>query len=164
MDSTIPEELVNNNANQLIDDEEIKKLRDFMTQTLKSTDDKGKPDMERIRDNSAFNMGDNAFEITGLLFQESIKLETMEAQLRELMGVKYDTLMNTRLGWSPTNEGIRIMLEGDEDVSKLMLEVAKQRLYVKLLSTSQEIIRFYPKNAQCLINVASYGKEIGKIL
>ena len=68
------------------------------------------------------------------------------------------------MAWTPTNEGVRIMVEGDEDISTLKKKMETQRLYVEMLANAQETVRYYPRNAQCLVNVATYGKEIGKIL
>jgi predicted SpoU family rRNA methylase len=83
---------------------------------------------------------------------------------RKAKKAKYEETMNTRMGWSPTNEGVRIMVEGDDSISELKKKLEKQRLYVEMLANAQEIVRYYPRNAQSLVNVATYGKEIGKII
>lgn len=153
-----------NDLGKLITNEQIKNLRAFLTQTLDSTKPNGEPDMEKILYNATYNMGEGAVEIAGLLFQEKVKLENLEDAYRKAKKAKYEETMNTRMGWSPTNEGVRIMVEGDETISDLKKKLEKQRLYVEMLANAQEIVRYYPRNAQSLVNVATYGKEIGKII
>lgn len=153
-----------NELGKLLTNDQIKNLRKFMTETLDSTKDNGEPDLEKILYNATYNMGEGAVEIAGLLFQEKVKLENLEDAYRKAKKAKYEETMNTRMAWTPTNEGVRIMVEGDDDISTLKKKMETQRLYVEMLSNAQETVRYYPRNAQCLINVATYGKEIGKIL
>ena len=154
-DSSLGKNLVN---------EQIKKLREFMMFYTDSTDDNGDVDLDKILHNSAYNMGEAAVELCGLIFQEKLKLEKFEDEYRKMRRQIYETTMNTRYAWTPTQKGVEIMVEGDETLSTLKNKMEKQRLYVDFLTQCQETVRYYPKNAQCLINVASYGKEIGKIL
>lgn len=150
--------------NNLIADEEIRKLRDFLAETLDSTGEDGLPSLEKIKYNATFNMGEGAVDIGTLLFQEKNKLETMEDEYRVAKREKYENIMNERMAFNPTSEGVRIMVDGDPILSKKKLELENQRLYVELLVSMQETIRYYPRNAQHLINVATFGKDIGRIL
>ena len=153
-----------NKLNNLIEDDEIKKLRDFLVETLDSTGEDGLPSLEKIKYNATFNMGEGAAEIGTLVFQEKNKLETMEDEYRVARRIKYEKIMNDRMAFNPTSEGVRIMVDGDPMLSSQKKELENQRLYVELLVSMQETIRYYPRNAQHLINVATFGKDIGKIL
>lgn len=147
-----------------VTNEQIKKLRDFMMFYLDSTDDEGKISLDKIMNNATYNMGEAAAEICGLIFQEKLKLEKFEDEYRRKRREVYEATMNTRYAWTPTTKGVEIMVEGDETLSKIKHNMEKQRLYIEFLTDCQEAIRYYPRNAQSLINIASYGKEIGQIL
>ena len=149
---------------KLIKNEEIKKLREFMMKTLDSTDDKGQPDLEKIIYNATYNMGEGAIEIAGLAFQEQLKLEMLEDTYRKKRAETYRATMTDRIGWNPTAEGVRTMVDGDIEMSELKLKMEKQRQYVEFLRECQETIRKYPMNAASLVKVATFGKEIGKII
>ena len=156
--------LQNSELRKHVENKEIKKLRDFMMFYLDSTDDEGKISLDKIMNNATYNMGEAAAEICGLLFQEKLKLETYEDEYRRKKREVYETTMNTRYAWSPTSEGVRIMVDGDEQLSEIKHNMEKQRLYIEFLTQCQEAIRYYPRNAKALIDVASYGKEIGQLL
>lgn len=142
----------------------IENLRSYMSKTLDSVDDNGNISLDKIMNNTTQNMGNAAAELCGLIFQEKAKLETMEDLYRKKRKEIYELTMNTRYAWSPTQKGVEIMVDGDQTLSTIKRKVEIQRLYVELLGQYQECIRYYPRNAQTLINIASYGKEIGQIL
>lgn len=150
--------------NNLLEDEEIKKLRAFVIDTLDSTGEDGLPSLEKIKYNATYNMGEGAAEIGSILYQEKNKLETMEDEYRVARKTKYERIMNERMAFNPTSEGVRIMVDGDPALSKQKKELENQRLYVEFLTNMQETIRYYPRNAQHLINVATFGKDIGKLM
>lgn len=149
---------------KLVTDEQVRKVRDFLMKTLDSVNEKGEPDLEKILYNATYNMGHAAIEIAGLVMQEKLKLESLQKQYRERRKVVYEETMTTRMGWTPTQGGVQTMLDGDENLSTLKSKIDRQTEYIEFLRAAQEQIRYYPRNAKALIEVATFGKEIGKII
>lgn len=152
------------NNEDILDNENLKRIRAYLMQTLDSTDDNGQPDLEKIMYNATYNMGEGAIQIGGLLLQEQIKLDELEQQERELRKKIYEETMTTRMAFTPTNEGVKTMVNGDATLSALTSKIARQKYYIEFLRAAQENVRYYPRNAKALIEVATFGKEIGKII
>lgn len=168
-----------NDLNAQISNISIKKVRDFLLQSLDSTDDNGEPDLKKIIHNATYNMGEVAIEIGGLIMQERLKRDGIAKQLREKRSEAYQELQTTRMGWTPTQSGIQIMLDGSTDVerdengvplkdahsvSELTSMLARQDDYIDFLKAAQEQIRYYPKNAKYLVDISNVGREIGKLI
>ncbi|MCQ2123276.1 MAG: hypothetical protein MJZ25_03745 [Fibrobacter sp.] len=148
----------------MLNNEQIKRLREFMMETLDSNDENGRPDLQKIMYNATYNMGEGAMEIGGLILQEKIKLEELEDTLRKTRKQIYEETMHTRLPFNPNAEGVKTMVDGNETISSLTMKVNKQKAYIEFLGNCQEAIRYYPRNANSLVTVANYGREHGMII
>lgn len=143
---------------------EIQKLREFMMFYMDSTDEEGEVDLGKIINNAAYNMGEAAVQIAGVIYQEKLKLDNMENLVKKARKAALEKLKESKMGWIPNAKETDIMVEGEDNVIQLSHDLVKQKLYIEFLTQCQVKIREYPMAAASLVKVASYGKEIGKIL
>ena len=165
---------------QLTVDKQIKLVRDFLSKTLDSTNERGEPDLRKIVYNGTYNMGSAAIEIAGLVMQEKRKLEKITAKYRVKKAKVLERLRNTRLGWGPSQGEIQTMVDGntqinidgefednhddDESLTRLKSKMENQQNYIDFLKDAQECIRYYCRNGKALVDVYQFGMEIGKII
>jgi hypothetical protein len=144
-----------------IENEEIKKLRDFFMFYLDSTDDEGKVDLNKIINNATYNMGEAGLQLCGVIFQEKLKLRSFEEIYKKKRSEVYTFISENRLTWQPTQKGVEILVEGDPKLSEVRKQYENQKLYVEFLEQCQEQIRYYPRNAKDIVDMAKYGTETG---
>lgn len=144
-----------------IENEEIKKLRDFFMFYLDSTDDEGKVDLNKIINNATYNMGEAGLQLCGVIFQEKLKLRSFEEIYKKKRSEVYTFISENRLTWQPTQKGVEILVEGDPKLSEVRKQYENQKLYVEFLEQCQEKIRYYPRNAKDIVDMAKYGMETG---
>lgn len=179
--STAPKKSKAVPISKLQENEQIIRVRDFLSKTLDSTNDDGEPDLRKIVYNGTYNMGAAAIELAGLVMQEKLKLESLVRRHREKKARVLERLHNTRMGWAPSNAEVNILAEGntetgidgdtDEErgmdrtsLSELQSKIDRQQEYIEFLKAAQEQIRYYPRNAKALVDAYQFGVEIGKII
>lgn len=151
----------NSELNKEIENKHIKNLRDYFMRTLDSTDDNGNYDLDKMINNAAVNMGEAGIQLCGLLFQEKLKLRTLEEAYNKKKSEVYTHISENRLTWQPTSKGVEILVDGDPALSVIRKEYENQKLYVAFLEQCQEHVRYYPRNVKDIVDAARYGMETG---
>lgn len=151
----------NSELNKEIENKHIKNLRDYFMRTLDSTDDNGNYDLDKMINNAAVNMGEAGIQLCGLLFQEKLKLRTLEEAYNKKKSEVYTHISENRLNWQPTSKGVEILVDGDPALSVIRKEYENQKLYVAFLEQCQEHVRYYPRNVKDIVDAARYGMETG---
>jgi hypothetical protein len=164
----------------LLTDQKIMVVRDFLSKTLDSTNDMGEPDLHKIVYNGTYNMGAAAIEMAGLIMQEKLKLESLERRYRDKRARVLERIRSTRLGWAPSMSEVQVLVDGNTEINvdgnkednsddkvsatELKSMVDRQQEYIDFLKAAQELIRYYPRNAKDLVSAYQFGVEIGKII
>lgn len=149
---------------KLRDEKKLADIRAFITETLSSRNENDEIDLNVMIHNATYNMGERGNELLGMLLRERVKLTELEDQLRRTWAKTYEAKMSSRYGFTPSQEGMKLMVEGDAKVSDLKRRVARQTAFIKFLEKSHEAIQYYPSNAHHIVEMHQYGKEIGMIV
>ena len=144
--------------------QKIQRLRAWLGNALRTTDEKGEPDPELVYKNGNYNMGENAIHIAMLAFKAKLKLNELKKEYRDKRNQVYTRIMTTKQKWVPSRDGESIMVDGDPDLSDVKERLDCQEDYIKFLEQMQELIRYYPRNADAMTRVHNFGREIGKII
>ena len=151
-------------APKVLTNKKIIELNRYMSKTLSSTDENGRPDIEKIVQNAACNMGDAFLNIDGILLQEENKLSEIENNLKNIKATTYDNMMRTKLPYEATNDGIKTMVDGQPQTLQKQHEYNQQKNYVEYLKRLISSIQYYPRNAKAMSDVAIYGIEHGTFI
>lgn len=147
-----------------IDNKLVDHLNNWMKKSLVTHTENGKIDVERMIHNATYNIGEVITEASGLIFQEKLKLDEMESKYDTLRSQKYDELMNKRMGYEKTKEGINLMLDGQEDMNKLRLNIKKQKHYIEYLENFRESVKYYCNGVKVIIDLHNLIQESGKVI
>ena len=145
-------------------EQQMKNLRSWLRNALNTTDDSGQPNANVIYRQGTYNMGENAIHVGMLAFKNKLKLHALNGEYRQKRKAVYERMHTTKLKWIPSNQGESMMVEGDPDLSALKERCECQEDFVKFLEDMQDLIRYYPRNADALVRVHNFGQEIGQII
>jgi hypothetical protein len=143
---------------------QMKRLRAWLRNALQTCDESGKPNDNVIYHQGTYNMGENAIHIGMLAFKNQLKLSALNSEYRQAKKKVYENIHNTKMKWIPSAQGESIMVEGDPNLSALKERCECQEQFVKFLESMQDLIRYYPRNADALVRVHNFGQEIGQII
>lgn len=142
----------------------IDKLNAWLNETLKSTDENGNPDINRIIYNSAYNMGEAAVTLSGVIMKEEVRKARIMDELRVLKAKTYEQTIRDKSAYDPSAEGLRTLVDGDPVLSTKMRELDKCTAYIDGLKRCMDLIKWYPRNASAIQGVAEYGITHGTFL
>lgn len=149
----------------ILSDPRVKKMRDFLSQVTDSTDDQGRPDLEKIISNGTYNIDASITgDITILILQEKIKLANLKSVYAKKKHAVYLEKQNSRYGFVPSNEGMRIMVDGDDTIADLNCKIERQELYIEFLEKCEKRVIAYKYGTDSIVEAAKLGKDTGKIL
>jgi len=125
-----------------IQNSHIKKLKDYLDTFFNHEDSDGNLDLDRMQRNVAYNAGNMYTNISGILFQEELKLAQIEADLKQIKAKKYDEIKRIT-AYTIEATGIKLLLDGSEDVRKKQLEYDRQYAYVQFLLRAMQQLTYY---------------------
>lgn len=144
--------------------EQMQRLRSWLANALRTTNERGEPDAAVIYKQGAYNMGEYAIHIGMLTLKNKLKLASLKKELKKKRGEVYARMAMTKQKWMPSKEGETILIESDPDLCDAVEKVECQEEFVAFLQDMQDKIRYYPRNADALVRVHNLGQEIGQII
>jgi hypothetical protein len=143
-----------------IESNKIKELRDWINQYLNAEDTNGELDLNRAQRNINYCAGDFYTNLNGIYMQEEFKLRQLESDLSKIKAIQYDKIKRFT-DYVVESAGIKILLDGNEEVRKKQLELDKQEAYLDFLDRSLKQFSFYSNKVEIMLKAREAQERYG---
>lgn len=136
--------------------EKMQKLVDHINANFNAHDEDGNLDLDKCQNNVAYNIGHIYTNYNGLLLQERLKLADIKSDLSIIRDKAYHEIKMKRAAYDVDSAGMKLKIEGSEEVAKKQREYDKQEAYVKFLENVVRQVSSYAAG----VKTALYREEI----
>lgn len=143
-----------------INNVKIQRLKNWVDGFLKIEDDDGVLDIDRAMRNINHSASTFYSNLNGIMMQESFKLSEIEADLNRIKAHQYDKVKRFT-DYQVDSNGIRILVDGNEDVIKKQVEYDKQKQYISYLDRTMKQFDYFAKKVEVMLKAREWKDRYG---
>ena len=143
-----------------IGNKKIEALRDWVDEFLKIENDDGILDIDRAMRNISYSASTFYSNLNGIMMKEAFKLTEIEADLKRIRAKQYDKVKRFT-DYQVDSNGIKILVDGNEDVIQKQKEYDKQKEYLAYLDRTMKQFDYYAKKIEVMMKARENKERYG---